>query len=72
MRLDDEERAKDQERLFEARNMSAERKRQKTKLMEYGEVIEFEDPDDDPGELVFHPSNTINQYLPDSPSKPSP
>lgn len=43
MRLDDLEIAKDQHKLTEAKQRSTERKSIKTRLQNFGEVVEFDD-----------------------------
>jgi hypothetical protein len=70
MRLEDEDKAKDFERLAEMRQMSAERKKAKARLMEFGEFVDIGevDKEDDEQSLEFNMSHKrdINVDLADA------
>ena len=57
MRHEDEEKAKDGERLTEMRQMSAERKKAKARLMQFGEFVDIGEVDKDEESLDFNSSH---------------
>ena len=57
MRFEDEEKAKDGERLTEMRQMSAERKKAKARLMQFGEFVDIGEVDKDEESLDFNSSH---------------
>ena len=56
MRHEDEEKAKDGERLTEMRQMSAERKKAKARLMQFGEFVDIGEVEKDEESLDFNSS----------------
>lgn len=57
MRHEDEEKAKDGERLTEMRQMSAERKKAKARLMQFGEFVDIGEVEKDENMLDFNSSH---------------
>ena len=57
MRLEDEEKAKNGERIADMRQMSAERKKAKARLMQFGEFVDIGEVEKDEESLDFNSSH---------------